>query len=182
LFGIVQGGKYNDLRLQSAKSIGAMDFDGFGIGGTYDKSDIAKVVGLVTTELPENKPRHLLGIGEPLDLLIGIENGIDTFDCVAPTRLARNGSAYTHSGRINLLNAKYISDFSPLDSKCSCYTCKNYTRAYLAHLFRAKEMLAATLASIHNLYFLVNLASSARKAICEDRFEEFKKTNFLLDE
>lgn len=179
LYGIVQGAKFEDLRKQSAKNIGAMEFDGFGIGGTFEKGDMATAVGWVCSELPENKPRHLLGIGEPTDLILGIENGADTFDCVAPTRIARNGSVYTKSeGRINLLNAKFTSDFTSIDSKCACYTCKNYTRAYLAHLFRAKEMLAATLASIHNLYFVVNLVKEARKAIVEGRWKEFK-SNFI---
>jgi len=175
LFGIVQGGRYEDLRKESAKIIGAMDFDGFGIGGSFDKGDVSTVVGWVCDELPENKPRHLLGIGEPLDLLLGIENGADTFDCVAPTRIARNGSAYIRKGRINLLNTEYSTDFLPLDPECDCSTCKKYTRAYLSHLFRAKEMLAATLTSIHNLYFVVNLAARARSAIIDGTFEVFKR-------
>lgn len=175
LFGIVQGGRHEDLRKESARVIGAMDFDGFGIGGSFDKEDIYNAVGWVNDILPKEKPRHLLGIGEPIDLIMGIENGIDTFDCVSPTRIARNGAAYTHDGRINLLNAQFISDFSPLDKECGCYTCKNYTRAYLSHLFESKEMLAATLASIHNLYFLVNLVKGARVAILEGNWEEYKK-------
>ncbi len=174
LFGIVQGGRYEELRRQSARSIGSMGFDGFGIGGSFDKDDIGTAVGWVADQLPEDKPRHLLGIGEPADIILGIENGMDTFDCVAPTRLARNGAAYSSAGRLNILNARFISDFTPLDPECICYTCKNYTRAYLAHLFRAKEMLAATLTSIHNLYFVVDLAKRARKAIMEERFEEFR--------
>lgn len=175
LYGIVQGARFEDLRKESARMIGAMDFDGFGIGGTFEKGDMATAVGWVCAELPENKPRHLLGIGEPADLILGIENGADTFDCVAPTRIARNGSIYTRKeGRINIQNAQYTSDFKPLDPECACYTCKNYTRAYVAHLFRAKEMLASTLASIHNLYFVVNLVKEARKAILEDKWEEFK--------
>jgi queuine tRNA-ribosyltransferase len=176
LYGIVQGARFEDLRQESARSIGAMDFDGFGIGGTFEKGDMATAVGWVCAGLPENKPRHLLGIGEPVDLILGIENGADTFDCVAPTRMARNGSVYTRTqGRINLLNAQFVSDFSPLDPTCMCYTCKNYTRAYVAHLFRAKEMLAATLASIHNLYFLVHLVKQARQAIIEGKWEDFKE-------
>ena len=176
LFGIVQGGRYEDLRKKSAQDIGAMDFDGFGIGGSFDKEDIGIAVGWVVDNLPEGKPRHLLGIGsEPIDLILGIENGIDTFDCVAPTRIARNGSAYTQGGRINLVNAQFTEDFNPIDSGCGCYTCTNYTRAYVAHLFRAKEMLAATLTSIHNLYFVVNLVKRARKAIVEGKWEEFKE-------
>lgn len=185
LFGIVQGGRYEDLRKESARQIGAMDFDGFGIGGTFEKADMATAVGWVSDELPEDKPRHLLGIGEPEDIILGIENGADTFDCVAPTRLGRNGSAYIRAAdggfdRINLLNAQFVTDFSPLDPACGCYTCKNYTRAYVAHLFRAKEMLAATLASIHNLYFLINLAREARQAILNGSFENFKKEKIFL--
>jgi queuine tRNA-ribosyltransferase len=188
LFGIVQGGRHEELRRLSARTIGAMEFDGFGIGGSFDKDDIGIAVGWVADELPENKPRHLLGIGDPQDLILGIENGMDTFDCVAPTRIARNGSAYVSNrgdttvntadagktGKINLLNAQYVTDFGPLDPSCACYTCKNYSRAYLSHLFRAKEMLAATLVSIHNLYYLVNLVKRARQAIIEGKWEEFK--------
>ena len=175
LLGIVQGGRHEDLRKESARIIGGMDFDGFGIGGSFDKDDIGTAVGWVCDELPEGKPRHLLGIGDPIDLILGIENGIDTFDCVAPTRIARNGGAYIKTGRINLLNAQFIQDFTPLDPECGCYTCKNYTRAYIAHLFRAKEMLAATLTSIHNLYFVVNLVKKARQAIIDGDYETFKK-------
>ena len=176
LFGIVQGGRHEDLRRHSAQTIGALNFDGFDIGGSFDKKDIGTAVGWVCEELPENKPRHLLGIGEPEDLILGIENGIDTFDCVAPTRIARNGAAYTKSGRINLFNTEFQTDFSPIDAGCECYTCKNYTKAYVAHLFRAKEMLAATLTSIHNVYFLVHLVKEARKAIVEGKWEEFKRS------
>lgn len=184
LLGIVQGGRHEDLRKQSARSIGSMDFDGFGIGGSFDKSDVSTAVGWVVDELPEGKPRHLLGIGEPGDIVLGIENGIDTFDCVAPTRIARNGAAYVSRppqpgrsafDRINLLNARFATDFAPLDPECGCSTCKKYTKAYIAHLFRAKEMLAATLVSTHNLFFLVQLAKRLRRAIVEERFEEEKK-------
>lgn len=178
LFGIVQGGRYEDLRKESAKIIGKMDFDGFGIGGSFDKEDIYTAVGWVNDELPKGKPRHLLGIGEPVDLFGGIENGIDTFDCVTPTRIARNGSLYTRNGRINIMNAKYTDDFGKIDNECNCYTCKNYTLAYLSHLFRAKEMLAATLASIHNLYFIVNLVKEIRQSMIDGTFFEFK-TKFL---
>ena len=175
LFGIVQGGRYEDLRKESAKIIGEMDFDGFGIGGSFDKEDIYTAVGWVNDVLPKGKPRHLLGIGEPVDLFGGIENGIDTFDCVTPTRIARNGSLYTRDGRINILNAKYVGDFTKVDSECSCYTCTNYTAAYLSHLFRAKEMMAAILASIHNLYFIVNLVKEIRASMLEGEFFEFKE-------
>jgi queuine tRNA-ribosyltransferase len=175
LLGIVQGGRHEDLRRESARTIGSMGFDGFGIGGSFDKGDVATAVGWVCDELPEDKPRHLLGIGEPVDLILGIENGADTFDCVAPTRIARNGAAYTAQGRINLLNERFSQDFTPLDPECSCYTCAQYTRAYISHLFRAKEMLAATLTSIHNLYFLVQLAKDARAAIIKGDFDSWKE-------
>ncbi len=174
LFGIVQGGRYEDLRKESAKIISEMDFDGFGIGGSFDKEDMYTTVGWVNDILPKDKPRHLLGIGEPMDLFGGIENGADTFDCVAPTRIARNGGLYTRDGRINILNEKYINDFTAIDRDCGCYTCKNYTSAYISHLFRAKEMLGATLASIHNLYFIVNLVKEIRQSIIDDNFFDFK--------
>ena len=188
LFGIVQGGRHEDLRRQSAKDIGGMtlengeSFDGFGIGGSFDKDDIGTAVRWVNEVLPENKPRHLLGIGEPIDLILGVANGVDTFDCVAPTRLARTGAAYVYPSiengntkRLNLLNAQFKDDFGPLDPSCQCDTCKNYSRAYLAHLFRAKEMLGATLVSVHNLYFLVNIVKRLRQAIIDGKFEEVKK-------
>ena len=175
LYGIVQGGRHEDLRRESARAIGAMAFDGFGIGGTFEKADMATAVGWVCDELPVDKPRHLLGIGEPVDIILGIENGADTFDCVAPTRLGRNGAVYSSEGRLNLLNARFVDDWGPLDPACDCYVCKHYTRAYLAHLFRAKEMLAATLASIHNLHFLVTLARRGREAILNGTFDELKR-------
>ncbi len=176
LFGIVQGARFEDLRKESATTIGAMDFDGFGIGGSFDKEDMGKAVRWVNEILPEGKPRHLLGIGEPVDMLLAIENGIDTFDCVVPTRLGRNGTLYTSHGRMIIQNAQYRKDFSPVEVGCECYTCKNYTRAYLAHLFRAKEMFAGTLASLHNLYFLTKLVAGARKAILEETFAEYRDT------
>ncbi len=174
LFGIVQGGRFKDLREESAREISKMNFDGFGIGGSFEKEDMYNAVGWVNNILPEDKPRHLLGIGEPADLFGGVENGVDLFDCVAPTRMARNGTLYTKDGRINILNAQFTNDFTQIDSECDCYTCKNYTRAYVSHLFRAKEMYAATLASIHNLYFIVNLVKQIRQSILDNRFFEFK--------
>lgn len=175
LFGVVQGGAYEDLRKESATILGAMDFDGYGIGGSFSKEDMATAVKWVNEILPENKPRHLLGIGEPLDMLLAIENGIDTFDCVSPTRIARNGAIYTYDGRINLHNAKYKDDMSPLSDREDWYT-HRYTKAYLAHLFRSDEMLAATLASIHNLKFLTTLCEDARTHILAGTFEEFKNS------
>lgn len=176
LFGIVQGGRFEDLRKESANFISQMDFDGFGIGGSFDKEDMYTTVGWVNDNLPKNKPRHLLGIGEPMDLFGGIENGADTFDCVAPTRIARNGGIYTKDGRINILNSKYVNDFTKLDKDCGCYACTNYTSAYISHLFRAKEMFGATLASIHNLYFIVNLVKEIRNSIINGNFIEFKNS------
>jgi queuine tRNA-ribosyltransferase len=183
LFGIVQGGRHEDLRKESAKVIADMDFDGFGIGGSFDKEDMYTVVGWVNDILPEGKPRHLLGIGEPADLFGGVENGADLFDCVAPTRIARNGSLYTATGRINIQNAKYRTDFGSIATgidgkKCTCSTCSHYTAAYLSHLFRAEEMLAATLATIHNLHFIINLVKKIRESLLNDTFDTFK-TAFL---
>ena len=181
LFGIVQGGRDESLRKKSAKIISSMDFDGFGIGGSFAKEDISTAVQWVNEILPEEKPRHLLGIGEPEDLFMGIENGVDLFDCVLPTRLGRNGTIYTKNGKIIITNTKYRNDFGPLDERCGCYSCSSrhgeasYTRAYIAHLFHGKEMLAGTLSSIHNLYFIVNLVKRIRQSILEDNFFEFKK-------
>jgi queuine tRNA-ribosyltransferase len=175
LFGVVQGGAYEDLRRESARTLGAMDFDGYGIGGSFTKDDMATAVRWVCEELPVEKPRHLLGIGEPLDMLLAIENGVDTFDCVAPTRIGRNGALYTLDGRINITNAKYKDDMSPISDDPLWYT-HGYTKSYLCHLFRADEMLAGTLASIHNLKFLTTLVDDARKALEEGRFTDFKDT------
>lgn len=181
LFAVVQGGRHEGLRKESAETLAQMktesgsEFDGFGIGGSFDKDDIGTAVAWVNESLPENKPRHLLGIGDPLDILGGIENGCDLFDCVAATRIARNGTLHTHNGNINILNAKFRQDLTPIEEGCKCYTCKNFTRAYLAHLFRSKEILANTLASIHNLYFIVNFVKEIRVAILDDKFEDFKK-------
>ncbi len=179
LFGIVQGGREESLRKKSAQIISEMEvdgekFDGFGIGGSFAKEDMSTAVKWVNEILPEEKPRHLLGIGEPEDLFIGVENGVDLFDCVLPTRLGRNGTLYTKSGKIHIENAKYREDFSPIENDCECYTCKNYTRAYVAHLFHGKEMLAGTLASMHNLYFIVNLVKKIRQSILDENFYEFK--------
>jgi queuine tRNA-ribosyltransferase len=175
LFGIVQGGRSEELRKKSAKIIGSMDFDGFGIGGSFAKEDMSSAVKWVNEILPEEKPRHLLGIGEPEDLFMGVENGVDLFDCVGPTRIARNGALFTKKGKINITNAKFVKDFNKIDIGCECYTCQNYTRAYLSHLFRAKEMLGATLASIHNIYFINKLVADMRQAILDGTFYEFKE-------
>ena len=180
LFGVVQGARDEGLRKLSAQTLANMEvegkgFDGFGIGGSFEKADLHSAVKWVNEVLPEDKPRHLLGIGEPEDLLIGIEEGVDLFDCVAPTRNGRNGTLYTKGGKINITNAKYKNLFSAIEEDCGCYTCANYTCAYLNHLFKGKEILASSLGSIHNLYFLINLVKNARQAILDDRFMEFKK-------
>ena len=175
LFGIVQGGRFEDLRKESAAAIGAMDFDGFGIGGSFDKEDLHTAVKWVNEILPEEKPRHLLGIGEPEDLFLGVENGCDTFDCVAPTRLGRHGTVYTKHGKIHIGNEKFQDDQKPIDDGCPCYACKNYSRAYIAHLHKSREMLGPMLCSIHNLYFIVNLVKKMRQSILDDSFEDFKK-------
>jgi len=174
LFGVVQGGSYEDLRRESARTLGAMDFDGFGIGGSFTKDDIGTAVRWVCEELPEGKPRHLLGIGEPIDFFYGVENGIDTFDCVSPTRVARNGAAYTFDGRINLHNAQYVEDMLPIEKELTNYS-SSFTRSYIAHLLRANEMLAATLISIHNLHFVVSLVANIRKSILDGTYFEFKE-------
>jgi queuine tRNA-ribosyltransferase len=180
LFGIVQGGRHEELRKESAKFIGGLDFDGFGIGGSFAKEDMTTAVQWVNEILPEEKPRHLLGIGDPLDIFNAVERGCDLFDCVAPTRNGRNGTVYTSHGQMHLLNTTFRADFSPLDANCDCYTCKHYTRAYVAHLFHAKEMLGGVLASIHNVHFIVNLVATMRQAILDDSFPAFKKA-FLED-
>ena len=175
LFGVVQGGRFKELREEAARTIGALPFDGFGIGGSFNKEDLGSAVGWVNAILPEEKPRHLLGIGEPLDLFDAVEQGCDLFDCIAPTRMGRHGSLNTHTGKINIRNKKFTTDFSPIEKDCTCYTCTHHTRAYLAHLFRADEMLAGTLASIHNVHFLLRLVERMREAILNDTFLEFKK-------
>ena len=174
LFGIVQGGRFEDLRRESARAIGKMPFDGFGIGGSFEKEDMGTAVRWVSETLPEDKPRHLLGIGEPLDLFEAVENGCDTFDCVAPTRQARNGSLYTADGRINITNAKYRTDFGPLDAGCECYTCTHFSKAYVAHLFRSEEILANTLATMHNLHFIVRLVRGIRDSILCGTFAQYR--------
>jgi len=174
LFGIVQGGINPELRKKSAEYISSLDFDGFGIGGSYTKEHIHLTTHLVNEILPKEKPRHLLGIGEPEDLFMGVENGVDLFDCVAPTRNGRGGTIYTTRGKINIRNAEYRDDVGPVDNECACYTCKNYTRAYLCHLYRAHEMLGGTLGSIHNLYFIINLVKRMRDSIFHENFDQFK--------
>lgn len=184
LFGVLQGAQYEDLRRKAARDLGSMTvpaadgsergFDGFGIGGALEKENLGTIVRWVCEELPEELPRHLLGISEPDDMFTAIENGTDTFDCVSPSRVARNGSLYIEDGRINITNARFKRDFGPLDGCCDCYTCTHYTRAYLHHLFRAKEMLSATLATIHNERFVVRLVDRIRTSIEDGTFTDFR--------
>jgi queuine tRNA-ribosyltransferase len=179
LFGVLQGAQYEDLRRKAAKDLAALNedgitFDGFGLGGALDKEKLGTIVGWLCEELPRDKPRHLLGIGEPDDLFVGVENGADTFDCVAPSRQARTSAVMTEDGRVNLTNNKYQRQFSPIDETCDCYTCANYTAAYVSHLFRSKEMSAATLATIHNERFIVRLVDQMRAAINNGDFFDFK--------
>jgi queuine tRNA-ribosyltransferase len=180
LFGVLQGAQYEDLRRKAAKDLAALNedgitFDGFGLGGALDKEKLGTIVGWLCEELPRDKPRHLLGIGEPDDLFVGVENGADTFDCVAPSRQARTSAVMTKDGRVNLTNNKYQRQFSPIDETCDCYTCAHYTAAYVSHLFRSKEMSAATLATIHNERFIVRLVDQMRAAINNGDFFDFKK-------
>ena len=175
LFGVVQGAQYEDLRRKAAKDLASLDFDGFGIGGALDKNQLGTIVNWVTEELPVDKPRHLLGIGEPDDLFIGAENGADTFDCVAASRVARNNAVYGLDGRFNISVSAFKNDFSPIDESCGCYTCKNYTKAYLNHLIKAKEMLGATLLTIHNEFFIVDLVAKMRQSIINGNFFDFKE-------
>lgn len=176
LFGIVQGSTYEDLRKESAKVVTSYDLPGYAIGGVAvgeERSAIEKIVLYTAPLLPEKKPRYLMGIGTPWDILWAVRSGIDMFDCVLPTRLARHGAAFTDNGRIALKNAKYANDFEPLKSDCNCYTCKNHTKAYLHHLVRMKEMTASTLLSIHNIYYLHEQTKGCRDAILEGKFKEY---------
>ena len=177
LYAVVQGGTFNDLRAESARYCASKAVDGFGIGGVFTADGMAEMLKTVNSILPENKPRHLLGMGqEPIDLFDGAEFGCDTFDCVGPTRMARNGSLYTLDGRINIKNAKYKHDFSPLMTDCNCEYCKNYTRAYLHHLFKTDEITAKVLASIHNEHFVVSVTDKIRKSILDGTLRDYKKS------
>ena len=178
LFGIVQGGMYKHLRKESAAQLVDLDFPGYAIGGLSVGEPFDLMFDLLqytTPLLPKNKPRYLMGVGSPDALLEGVQSGIDMFDCVLQTRMARNGTALTTRGRINLRNAKYREDFTPLDHECDCYVCRNYTRAYLRHLVISKEILSSMLISYHNLHFTINLMKNMRQAILEDRFTEFRR-------
>lgn len=178
LFGIVQGGMYKDLRKKSAEDLVAMNFPGYAVGGLSvgePKDIMVDILDYTTDFLPEDKPRYLMGVGTPDYLFEAVEHGIDMADCVLPTRIARNGTAMTSVGRVIAKNGKYKEDFTSLDENCDCYTCKNYTKAYIRHLFNVNEILAYRLLSIHNIYFLTKLMENIRNAILEDRFLEYKK-------
>lgn len=179
LFGIVQGGPYEDLRKYSAIETVKMDFDGYSIGGVANdgesKEDMYKAIDFSIPYLPEDKVRYLMGVGEPIDIIEGVIRGIDIFDCVLPTRIARHGQAFTRYGKMNLHNAKFIEDFTTLDPTCDCYTCKHYTKSYLRHLITTNEMLGGTLLSIHNIRFLIKLTEELREAIKNDTILEYRK-------
>ena len=181
LFGIVQGGGHKELRQQSARDLTSMDFAGYSIGGLSvgeSKAEMNHVLDFTTPLLPENKPRYLMGVGSPDALIDGAIRGIDMFDCVLPTRIARNGTCMTSHGRLVVKNAKYARDFRPLDENCQCYTCRNYTRAYIRHLFKADETFGLRLTSYHNLYFLLDLMKQVRQAIMDDELLDFKEAFF----
>ncbi len=185
LFGVVQGAQYEDLRRSAASGLealrveidgrGEQEFDGYGIGGALEKKQLGTIVRWVNEELPEHKPRHLLGIAEPDDLFVAIENGADTFDCVSPSRQARGASLYTTYGRVNASAARWRRHFAPIDEHCDCYTCANYTAAYIHHLFKAKEMLASTLCTIHNERFIVRLVDRIRESMVDGTFTELRE-------
>jgi len=181
LFGIIQGGMYKDLRIQSAKEITDLDFPGYAVGGLSvgePKAMMYEILEYTTPHMPFDKPRYLMGVGSPDCLIEGVIRGIDMFDCVLPTRIARNGTAMTSIGKVVIKNAQYYDDFEPLDPNCNCYTCRNYSRAYLRHLYKAQEILSARLVTYHNLFFLIQLMKQIRQAIMEDRLLDFKKNFF----
>ena len=180
IFGIVQGGRHEDLRRESAREISSLGFDGIGIGGSFSKEDMRGALSAAVSELPESLPRHFLGIGEPGDILLGIANGMDLFDCVAATRIGRHGSLYTKHGIIHLRGEKYQNDFSPLDVETPVVGVEGFTRAYVSHLVRSSEMLGSTICSLHNLGFILNLVADARQAILDGRFETFRE-DFVRD-
>ena len=180
LFGIIQGGMYLDLRTQSAEEILALDLPGYAVGGLSvgePKEEMYKVLQHTVPMMPKNKPRYLMGVGSDDALLEGVNNGIDMFDCVLPTRIARNGTAMTSHGRVVVRNATYTEDFTPLDHNCDCYVCQNFTRAYLRHLIKCNEILGFKLLSYHNLYYLLEFMRDIRQAILDGQFPQFYKTN-----
>lgn len=179
LWGVIQGAQYEDLRRHAARTMAAMEengqiFDGFGVGGALEKENLGTIVSWVCEELPEDRPRHLLGISEPDDFFRAVEAGADTFDCVNPSRVARNAAIYSPDGRFNVTNARFKRDFTPLVEGCGCYTCTHYTRAYVHHLFKAKEILASTLATIHNEWFTVRLVDGIRASMKDGSYTDFR--------
>jgi queuine tRNA-ribosyltransferase len=177
LFGIVQGGIFPDLREESANFLTSLDFPGYAIGGLSvgeTKDQMYTTLDAVLPCLPSEKPRYLMGVGTPEDLVEGIARGVDIFDCVLPTRVARNGQALLRTGKFNMRNARFADDAKPIDETCTCYTCKNFSRAYIRHLHIAKEMLAATLLSIHNLHTMLTLIQEIRTAICGGNFADYR--------
>lgn len=181
LFGIIQGAGFEDLRRQSAHDLVSMDFPGYSIGGLSvgeSKAEMNRVLEFTTPLIPENKPRYLMGVGSPDALIDGVIRGVDMFDCVLPTRIARNGTCMTSHGRLVVKNAKYARDFTPIDEQCHCYTCRNFTRAYVRHLLKTDETFGLRLTSIHNVYFLVHLMKDVRQAIMDDNFLEFRQNFF----
>ncbi len=178
LFGIVQGGVFADLRRQSAQFLTDLDFPGYAIGGLSvgeSKEQMYAMLDVTVPLLPADKPRYLMGVGAPEDLVEGVARGVDLFDCVLPTRLARNAALFTRRGRINIRNARFERDPAPIEAGCGCYTCQHFSRAYLRHLFKAREILGARLATIHNVHFLLQLMRDVRQAIAADRFQAFKE-------
>jgi len=178
LFGIVQGGVYEDLREECAAALAAMDFPGYAIGGVSvgePNEDMARIIAFTAPVLPQDKPRYLMGVGSPEDMLFAIEQGADMFDCVMPTRNARNGTLFTSTGKVNIKNAAHLRDFGPLDPACACPACQKHTRAYLAHLYRAGEISALRLNTLHNLFFMVELAAAARDAILRGDYPAFRR-------
>ena len=171
---MVQGANYEDLRRHAASQIASLDFDGVGIGGAMEKRIIGDICAWICDEMPESRPRHVLGIAAVDDIFACVENGGDTFDCVAPARCGRNGAIFTRDGRYNIKRAQYKHDFGPLEEGCQCYTCTHYTRAYVDHLLRAHEMNGFTLATIHNEYFFVHLLDDIRASIDGGYFDEFR--------
>jgi queuine tRNA-ribosyltransferase len=174
LFGVVQGAQYEDLRRKAARGLVQLSMDGYGIGGALEKERLGTIVRWVCEELPANKPRHLLGIGDPDDLFTAVENGADTFDCVTPSRIARNGGVYAKSGRFNITTAANRRAFEPIDEGCDCYTCQNYTRAYIHHLLKAKEIVGLVLTTLHNERFIVRLVDQIRIGITNGDYDDFK--------
>ena len=178
LFGVVQGGEYPDLRKHSAESLAEMDLPGYTVGGTSvgePKDIMYKMISDSTKYMPINKPRYLMGVGDPIDIIEGVIRGIDMFDCVLPTRIARHGNAFTRNGKINLKNNKYKEDYTKVEEECDCYTCKHYTKAYIRHLIMSDEMLGGTLLSIHNIRFLIKLTEDIRSNIDNNTLLEFRE-------